>query len=589
MPAGDRGRSIFISYSHRDTVWLEELRPHLVALARERQIEALFWDDTRIRPGSNWRDEIDQALADAGVAVLIVSKHFLASEFITTRELPPLLAAAKARQATILPLVVAACRYANHPELGPFQTVNAPDEPLEGMPKARWEAMLVRVTELADQALGPSPSAPLPAPAAPGPVALTPPAPAPAVSAPRKAPRESASPAPAARRRLPAVPMPEGEWDRVVIQGLADGGFQFQLIRDRQRLEATIASPQRPWLDRLGAECLRSAHWRPEQAAALFELLVPGPLKPVLFRGAGTVLVLDSATARYPWELLLDPVRPGDEPIAVRHALVRHTVSDRAAPGPAVGGRRALVVGNPALGSDGSAFADLPGAADEARQVADLLEAAGYQVERLIGASAAAIILPLLSRGYEVLHLTGHGEFDRDAAAAHRPAAGFVLGDALRFTANEVRQMRVAPDIVFLNGSFLGRHGAAAGADSARFAPSLPDEFISTGARAVLAPLGTITDAGALRFATALYEALLEGRALGQALLGARRAVWSYQPDDVTWGSYLCYGDPGYRLAHAASATGPVPGPAAVPEPAGARRPVHAAGGRRRPHEGSRR
>jgi CHAT domain/TIR domain len=543
-------RSIFVSYSHKDTVWLEELRPHLVALAREKQIEALFWDDTLIRPGSNWRDEIDQALSDAGVAVLIVSKHFLASEFITTQELPRLLAAAKARKATILPLVVSACRYEHHLELRPFQTVNSPEEPLEGMPKARWEAILVRVTELADQALSPS------APAPPSPVEPAVPAPPRRAGAPaaRKKRPSAAKPAPPVRRTSPDLSPPVGEWDRVVVQSLADGTFQFQLIRDRHRLEATIGPPQLRLLDRLADACLAHAQWRPDAAAALFQLLLPSTLKPVLFQGTGTLLVLDSSTARYPWELMLDPASPGVEPIAVRHSLVRHTVSDRVAPGPAAGVRRALVIGNPQLGHP-SKFVDLPGAALEARQIADLLEASGYQVKEMIDYPAVEIIVPLLSQGYEVLHLTGHGDFDGSAPAEQRPATGFVIGEDLRLTATEVRQMHIAPDIVFLNGSYLGRHGAAGSNGSARFAASLPDEFIAIGTRAVLAPLGDISDNGAIVFATTLYARMLEGRTLGEALLAARRAVWTQHPGDASWGSYLCYGDPGYRLTPAAGGT----------------------------------
>ena len=54
---------VFVSYSHKDEQWREQLRPHLEALEQVRDVE--YWDDRKgIRQGDVWFDEIDRKLKE---------------------------------------------------------------------------------------------------------------------------------------------------------------------------------------------------------------------------------------------------------------------------------------------------------------------------------------------------------------------------------------------------------------------------------------------------------------------------------------------------------------------------------------------
>ena len=63
---------------------------------------------------------------------MLVSHNFMASDFIHSDELPPLLLAAKKEGVTLLTVVVGHCHFANSP-LSKLQAFNKPDKPLEAL------------------------------------------------------------------------------------------------------------------------------------------------------------------------------------------------------------------------------------------------------------------------------------------------------------------------------------------------------------------------------------------------------------------------------------------------------------------------
>ncbi len=135
---------VFISYSHKDVRYLEQLVEHLSYYERNNLIE--FWSDKKITAGSEWREEIKRAIEATKVAVLLISSSFLASEFIAENELPPLLHAAEKEGAIIIPVIVRSSNFEDT-ELANFQAVNSPSFPvakMKGFQRDEFWAKVVR-------------------------------------------------------------------------------------------------------------------------------------------------------------------------------------------------------------------------------------------------------------------------------------------------------------------------------------------------------------------------------------------------------------------------------------------------------------
>ena len=143
-------REVFISYSHRDRDWLEQLQTHLKPLVRQQDFS--LWDDTAIHSGEQWRQEIARAIDRACVAILLVSPDFLASDFIAEKELPPILRAAADDGLTIVWIPV---RYSLYEEtaMADFQAACNPQQPLDSLEKAEQERVLVAISKRIKEAV----------------------------------------------------------------------------------------------------------------------------------------------------------------------------------------------------------------------------------------------------------------------------------------------------------------------------------------------------------------------------------------------------------------------------------------------------
>ncbi len=99
--------NVFISYSHKDTPFKDRLMTHLAAFRKENSLD--LWHDKMIGVGEDWRGEIGKALKRADAAILLISADFLASDFISHREVPLFLERRAGEGLRMIPVIIRPC------------------------------------------------------------------------------------------------------------------------------------------------------------------------------------------------------------------------------------------------------------------------------------------------------------------------------------------------------------------------------------------------------------------------------------------------------------------------------------------------
>jgi len=341
--------------------------------------------------------------------------------------------------------------------------------------------------------------------------------------------------------------------------------LRYLYVGQRARAESVVRQRQPALIESLVRQQIGNTAWSPDFGRMLFQLIVPYDFKQAARDLQRVVLVLDSATANLPWELMLadslvQDARLGESvglPLAVQVPVVRQLTSRsfRAQVRYTVA-RTALVVGNPSV----AGFADhfrtaanpkledpraLAGAEQEALTISAMLSRAMFTVGQVIGAdfSASDVLAALYKQPYRVLHISAHGIFNM-CHADGQLHSGIVLSDGVLITAAEIESMEFVPEMVFLNCCHLGQVDGTV-RDGNRLAASIARELIDIGVRCVVVAGWAVDDALAQFFGERFYENMLNrGMPFGDAVFEARQAVWGKNPRDITWGAFQAYGDP---------------------------------------------
>lgn len=104
---------LVFSYSHVDEALRNELEIHLASLKRQGEIET--WHDRRILAGQEFIGEIDKNFQEAEIVLLLVSPHFIASDYCFDVEMARALERHEAGEATVIPVILRPCHWHDLP------------------------------------------------------------------------------------------------------------------------------------------------------------------------------------------------------------------------------------------------------------------------------------------------------------------------------------------------------------------------------------------------------------------------------------------------------------------------------------------
>jgi hypothetical protein len=143
MMESRRAIKVYYSYAHADREWLERLTSHLEVFKLQGRITE--WDNSAIQPGTPWGKEIDRQLSTSDLILLLLSDHYLASQFCSTVEMAPAIELHGREKARTIPIL-----------LGPVSWKNPPLDtlhilPSNGIPITQWSESEEALTTIAEE------------------------------------------------------------------------------------------------------------------------------------------------------------------------------------------------------------------------------------------------------------------------------------------------------------------------------------------------------------------------------------------------------------------------------------------------------
>lgn len=122
---------VFLSYSHKDRVFLNEFKEYINIFERNGLIER--WDDNELLPGEKWDDIIEEKMNKVDIVIFLISSSSLCSDYIHDNELKVAREMNENGGAYIVPILVKDCLW----EMTPFKEFQI--LPLDAQAVNSWE------------------------------------------------------------------------------------------------------------------------------------------------------------------------------------------------------------------------------------------------------------------------------------------------------------------------------------------------------------------------------------------------------------------------------------------------------------------
>jgi CheY-like chemotaxis protein len=121
--------NVFYSYADEDERLQKKLETHLTVFRQEGSIAT--WNKRNVSAGTEWMIQIDEHIERAQIILLLVSAHFLASQYCYSIELQRALQKHEAHEACVIPIILRPVDWEKSP-LGKLQVLPRGGKPVTG-------------------------------------------------------------------------------------------------------------------------------------------------------------------------------------------------------------------------------------------------------------------------------------------------------------------------------------------------------------------------------------------------------------------------------------------------------------------------